>query len=73
MGKPVVATNTPFMDAVFSKFTYLADTEADFIKLIEKAISEQSEIKINERKKFASSHSWENSVAAIYTAVEKHL
>lgn len=73
MGKPVVATKTPFMEAIFSEFTYLADTEEDYIKLIEKAVSEDSENKINERKDFASSHTWENSVAAIYSAIEKHL
>lgn len=73
MGKPVVATNTPFMEAVFSEFTYLANTEYEYIKLIEKAIAEQTEAKISDRKKFASGHTWENSVAAIYSAIEKHI
>lgn len=73
MGKPVVATNTPFMEAVFSEFTYLANSENDYVGLIEKAVFEQSEDKIRDRKKFASSHTWENSVAAIYSAIEEHI
>lgn len=71
MGKPVVATSTEFMEAVFSEYTYLGATASDYIRLIELAIEEQDEQKVAERKKFASSHSWENSVSKIYEAIQK--
>lgn len=73
MGKPVVATSTPFMEAVFSKHTYLAKTASEYIHLIEKAQMENNTERANERKAFASSHTWENSVAEIYKAMQKHL
>ncbi len=72
MGKPVVATSTPFMEAVFSGYTYLAKNAADYISLIELALQEDSKQKQLERKEFAAEHTWENSVAEIYKAIEKH-
>lgn len=73
MGKPVVATSTPFMEAVFSEHTYLANNTAGYLQLIEKAINENDVSKANARKAFAASHTWENSVAEIYKAIEKHI
>ncbi len=73
MGKPVVATSTPFMEAVFSGHTYLAKTVREYIDLIEKAHKENTIELVNARKAFASTHTWENSVAEIYKAIQKHL
>jgi teichuronic acid biosynthesis glycosyltransferase TuaH len=71
MGKPVVATSTPFMEAVFSEYTYLGLTASDYIELIEKALVENNIAKQLGRKNFAASHTWENSVKAIYKAIEQ--
>lgn len=71
MGKPVVATKTVSM-AVFSAHVWLAESKSDYINAITEALlgAEGAE---ESRKAFARSHSWENSVNAIYQAVEKHL
>lgn len=72
MGKPVIATSTPFMEAVFSEYTYLAKNPIEFIQLIELALGEDSKDKQLSRRGFAAQHTWENSVAEIYKAIEKH-
>lgn len=69
MGKPVVATRTGFMQAVFNEHTYLCDTPADYIIAIQKALDEDSPQLQQKRKDFAASHSWENNVKEIYKAV----
>lgn len=69
MGKPVVATRTGFMQAVFNEHTYLCDTPADYINAIQKALDENSPELQQKRKGFAASHSWENNVKEIYKAV----
>ncbi len=68
MGKPVVATRTEAM-SVFEQHTYLGDTQEDYVKLIEKALAEDSEEKRQNRIEFASTHTWENSVKGIYDAI----
>ncbi|WP_026752237.1 glycosyltransferase [Sediminibacterium sp. C3] len=73
MGKPVIATSTPFMEAVFSNYTYLAKNAAEYIDLIELALQEDGKEKQLKRRGFAAEHTWENSVAEIYKAIEKHL
>lgn len=72
MGKPVIATSTPFMVAIFNKHTYLAKNPADYIRLIDVALQEDNKERQEERKRFAAEHTWENSVAEIYHAIEKH-
>jgi len=69
MGKPVVATKTKAMD-VFEKYTYQANTKDEFIQLIEKALKENSLEKEKIRKKFAQTHSWENSLNELSIAIE---
>jgi len=71
MGKPVVATNTPFMEEVFSEHTYLGQTTEDFIFLINKALVENNSDLIEARKAFASTHSWENNVLKIYDRIKQ--
>ena len=73
MGKPVVATSTPFMEAVFSNHTYLANTVSEYISLIERAQTENNNERANQRRAFASTHTWENSVNEIYKAMQQHL
>ena len=68
MGKPVVATRTEAM-SVFEQHTYLGDTKEDYVKLIEKALTEDSDEKRRNRIAFASTHTWENSVKGIYNAI----
>jgi len=69
MGKPVVATKTGFMQAVFSGHTYLCENVDEYIAAIEKALAENSPVLQQERKDFAASHSWENNVKEIYRAI----
>ncbi|TXT29659.1 MAG: group 1 glycosyl transferase [Chitinophagaceae bacterium] len=70
MGKPVVATSTPFMEAIFSAHTYLGKNGKDYVTLISKALEENNDEKQAARVAFASGHTWENSVGEIYKAIE---
>ncbi|MCH5720427.1 glycosyltransferase [Niabella hibiscisoli] len=69
MGKPVLATRTQTME-LFSEFVFLADSLADYQSLLQKALVPQTEASISAKIEFAHSHSWENSVNSIYTAIE---
>lgn len=69
MGKPVVATATKTME-LFRQHVYLAATPDDYVPLIERALSENADPSLaDERTRFARTHTWENSVAAIYQAI----
>ncbi len=68
VGKPVVATKTEAM-SIFSNYVYLAESKEAYLSLIEKALEEDNEKLQSERKTFAASHTWENSVKAIYAAI----
>lgn len=70
IGKPVVATNTKTMET-FKDFVYLAETKEDYVLLIEKALEENSATLQQQRRDFALQHTWENSVARIYNAINK--
>jgi len=61
LGKPVIATLTKTME-VFKDYVYLAENKADYVQLIALAIAENSKEKNRERKEFAFTHTWENSV-----------
>lgn len=69
IGKPTVATATTAMET-FSDFVYLAKTKEDYVLLIEKALAENSSVLQQQRREFALEHTWENSVAEIYKAIE---
>jgi glycosyltransferase involved in cell wall biosynthesis len=69
MGKATVATLTEAME-VFSEHVYLAQNKEEYLVLIEKALREDSPEKQEQRRSFASSHTWENSVGQIYGALE---
>ncbi len=68
MGKPVVATLTETMKA-FADYTYLANNKEEYVKLITKALKENSEELSKSRIIFARTHTWENNVKAIYNAI----
>ena len=68
VGKPVVATKTDAM-SIFSEHTYLAETKEDYVELIKNALAENNDNLKKQRKAFAASHTWENSVAEIYKAI----
>lgn len=68
MGKPTVATQTKAME-MFQEHVYLGSSKEDYIRLIEKALAQNSSKLVEGRKQFANSHTWENNVKAIYTAI----
>ena len=68
MGKATVATETKAM-SIFSEHTYLGKTKEDYIVLIQKALDEDNDLRRKSRIEFARSHTWENSVAEIYKAI----
>jgi glycosyltransferase involved in cell wall biosynthesis len=70
MGKPVVATRTEAM-MLFKDYTYLAENKEGYVKMIDKALQEDSIDAQQNRIGFASGHSWVNSVKAIYKAIDK--
>lgn len=70
MGKPVVATATPSMSA-FSAHVSLAKDVQDYILQIERILSTDQQQYISDRKEFARSHSWAQSVKLMYQAIEK--
>lgn len=72
MGKPVVATHTRAMD-IFNDYVYLCTTKEDYIKQIGKALTEDSDTARENRRAFAATHTWENSVNAIKTAMANHI
>lgn len=72
-GKPVVAVNTEAMN-LFKDYVYLAENHQDYIFQIEKALEEPfDENKVNARRAFAASHTWENSVERMYTVMQEEL
>ncbi|HEX5154999.1 MAG TPA: glycosyltransferase [Parafilimonas sp.] len=72
MGKPVVATRTEAM-RMFEPYTYLSDSPSEFVRLIEKALAEDSGLSKKERKAFSRSHTWEKCLEALSRVINKHL
>ncbi len=72
MGKPTVATRTEAM-STFANHVYLGENKEDYVRLVDKALSENSECLQQERIKFAGTHTWTNNVAEIYSAIKKVL
>ncbi|MGY2134568.1 glycosyltransferase [Hymenobacter sp. HD11105] len=70
-GKPVVATRTQAMGE-FAACTYLADSGQQYVELIERALLEDSPVRQAQRRALAATHTWENSVAKIYAAVQAY-
>lgn len=72
MGKPVVATRTEALEP-FEQYVYAAGTAAAYPALIEKALEEDSVQRQHQRTAFARTHTWENSVAGILSAIQNTL
>ncbi|MBK9319466.1 MAG: glycosyltransferase [Bacteroidetes bacterium] len=70
LGKPVVATYTPFME-YFKDYTYLAKSAAEFEPLIAKALEDNREDLEKSRRSFALTHTWEANVEAISKLIEQ--
>ncbi len=68
MGKPTVATKTEAME-IFDGYVYLAQSEADYLTMIEQALNETDTLLKQKRITYALSHTWENSVVEIYKAM----
>ena len=68
MGKPVVATETRAME-IFEKYVYLAKSKEDYVRLIEKALEDNTTVLLQQRKAFAATHTWQNSVEEIYRCI----
>lgn len=71
LGKPVVATRTEAM-RTFEQHTYLAESKEEYLTLIERALAEDTPSRQQQRREFAATHTWENSVARIYAAIAAH-
>ena len=68
-GKPVVATKTETME-MFGDNAFLCETGDDYIRAIEQALKEQHlPEKINSRVAMGMAHTWEASVAKIYSLI----
>ncbi len=72
MGKPVIATRTEAM-RMFEPYTYLSDSPLEFVSLVKKALSENSEELSAARKAFAKTHTWEKSLEELSKVINKHL
>lgn len=68
MGKPVLATATDAM-SVFAEHCYLATTKEDYVRLAQKALTENSTELRDKRMAFAATHTWEASVGEIYKVI----
>jgi teichuronic acid biosynthesis glycosyltransferase TuaH len=72
LGKPVVATSTPFME-YFKEYTYLARNLEEYEQKIARALSENDETKEKARRAYALTHTWEENVNAISALIEPFL
>ncbi|HET6255661.1 MAG TPA: glycosyltransferase [Puia sp.] len=72
MGKPVVATRTRALE-IFGDNVYIAEKPADYLTLLDKALSEDNPAKREARIALAHTHTWENSVKELYLAIDKTL
>jgi len=64
LGKPVVATKTEAM-VTFKDYVLLAENKYEFVEMVKEAIEQDDIELIGDRKEFAFSHSWKNSVEMI--------
>lgn len=69
LGKPTIATATKTMEA-FKDYVYLAQDKEDYIKFIQYALANNSDKLESERKDFAYTHTWKNSVDEMRKQIE---
>lgn len=70
VGKPTVATYTKTME-YFSDFVSLAEDETQFIAAIEGELKCKDDDIVAQRKEFASTHTWQNSVEILLTKLKE--
>lgn len=71
LGKPVVATRTEAM-SLFENHAYLAETAEDYVALVGQALHADGPARQQQRRAFAATHTWQNSVDKIYRAIAAH-
>lgn len=69
-GRPVVATDFSEDIREFDEVVYIGRTHEEFVKLIDKAIAENSEEKIQERIAVANQNTWEARVETFWKILE---
>ncbi|KQM78515.1 glycosyl transferase family 1 [Pedobacter sp. Leaf216] len=69
-GKPTIATKTDAMEP-FRDHVLLANDAKGYCDGIEKLLNEKDPVLIDERKAFARSHTWKNSVGMMYGYINK--
>lgn len=72
-GKAVVSTDFSEDIRGFSDVIYLAEDEKSFMNLLDKAIGENSNEKVEERAELAAKNTWTQRVERFWEIVEKHL
>jgi glycosyltransferase involved in cell wall biosynthesis len=73
MGKPVVTTNFSTDLEAFSDVIYIANTYEDFLNYIEKAITEDSEARVENRLNYARLNTWVNRVLQLKDIISKQI
>ncbi|MBC9928779.1 glycosyltransferase [Chitinophaga qingshengii] len=71
MGKPVVATRTPTMK-MFEEQVYLAEDLTSYLVQLKTALESNPAAHAANRRAFALTHTWENSAAALYEAIQTY-
>jgi len=71
LGKPVVVTKTKAMN-YFKNFTYLSESYEEFVENILKAFKEDSFERQKNRKAFAKTHTWNNSIAIMRKVIQSN-
>lgn len=73
MGKPIVATKTLTMEHLFASCVHLAQSNEEYLTLIDKALTEaQDKQKREQRIAFAKTHTWEQSVKQIFGIIKEY-
>jgi glycosyltransferase involved in cell wall biosynthesis len=72
MGKPVVATRTDALQ-IFEGLVYIAGKPEDYPGLIDLALSQNNDLLRKKRTGMARTHTWENSVKLIASAIDQTL
>ena len=72
-GKAVISTSFSVDIRGFAKDIYIAENEAEFVKLIDKAIDENSQERIDARAATAETNTWTARVREFWDIVGKHL
>lgn len=68
LGKPVIATRTKTM-SIFDKHVWNCSNADEYVKAIREALLKNTDEAIQERIRFAHTHTWENSVNKMYSYI----